>query len=441
MKLTNIFSRTVPLAFLALLGVAGTKWYLQNKVETVLEETIKKLYPIAAIKYEDTYSSLLDSSIGVENVTINPRAVRDEIKIERIVFQAPNIKFLLDAKSEFESGNIPKKMLISINGFTINTSGGISRLLDNNTPPPALGARDNAYGCADVNQFKFSELNEMGYDQLSVDLTLNYQYNPAINELDVTALWSNRLMFEFEITGIFEVENSKFKLNQTRGLFDRMSSAKIAYRDLGYNRSTIDYCNHYRGDRNYISAHIKTFKKDLENELNLIPSNKLVAAYRKFMLNSGVIKITSDLQHPINPKYLALYKPRDAVLLVRPEITVNDQTVDIPYADLLNASGKLTEKKPTKDNSTEKEIVLKPRNNTEFITVDIQQLAEYIGDMVRIKTKRGITREGILIDVDTMKVKVEVSRRGGVITYPIQVSSITNTEVKELLPINSQIRK
>lgn len=434
MTLNRIFSRVVTLAIVALLGAAGVHWYLQHKVESVLQDIIKELYPIAVIKYEDTNSSLLNSSIGVEKLTINPRAVRDEIAIESIIFQVPNLKFLIDAKSELKNGNIPKKLRISINGLSINTDGGIARSIDKNTPPPSLGARDNAYGCANIKQFKFYELGEMGYDRLNTDLTLNYEYNSMLSELYVTALWSNRQMFELEITGTFEVEDHEFKLDQIKSLSDEMSNMKISYRDLGYNQRTIDYCNHNRGDHDYISAHIEAFKQDLKDKLSIIPSSALVESYRAFMMNSGVIDISSHLQHTINPKYLALYNPKDAVLLLRPDITVNGQPVDIPYADLLKAADDSNETQPEKDDVAEKDIVLKPRITTEFVDIGITQLAQYIGDMVRIQTKQGVTRTGILIDVDTKKILVEVSHRGGAITYPIEIKSITNTEVMELPP-------
>jgi hypothetical protein len=434
MTLKKIFGRTVTLGFIALIIAGGIHWYLHIKVESALEDIIKKMYPVAVVKYEDTYSSLLNSSIGVEKVTINPRAVRDEIEIERIVFQAPNLNFLLDAKKELESGNIPEKMRISIDGFTLDSSGSIAKLLDKNMPPPSLGARDNAYGCSDIKQFGFSELEEMGYKQMIIGVTLDYQYYPSIQELEVTTLWSNREMFELKIESIFEVENKDFKLNKVRRLFDKMSTVNLTYRDLGYNQSTIRYCNLNRGDKNYVSAHIDAFKQDLKKELGLIPSSELVQAYKRFMLGSGVINISSDLQRAINPEHLALYKPRDAVLLLRPEITVNDQPVNIPYTDLLKTSGK---KDTAKKVTVEKTIVLKPRNKSEFIDVDIDQLAQHVGDIVRIKTKHGITRTGTLIDFDIAKIKVEVGHRGGAVTYPITVKTITSTEVMELQKADS----
>lgn len=429
MTINKIISRAAVLAVLALLVAAGIRWHLQNKIEGVLEDVIQELYPVAVINYENVSTSLLNSSIGVERVTINPRAVRDEIKIESIIFQAPNIKFLIDAKNELESGNIPEKMSISINGLSINTSGSLAKFIDNNTPPPSLGARDKAYGCADVKQFKFSELDEMGYDQMSIDLIFNYQYNPTLSELDITALWSNRQMFGFEITGTFEVENDKFKLDQKRWLFDKMSSLNITYRDFGYNQSTINYCNNNRGDTNYLSAHIDAFKQDLKRELSIIPSDTLVEAYRTFMLDSGTINISSNLQRPMNPRYLALYNPRDVVLLLSPEITVNGQPVDIPYDKLLKTSGKANEVKTTDDVGENKEIVLKPQTTPAFINLGISQLGQHIGEVVQVKTDQGITRTGTLVYIDTKTIKVEVTKYGGLIAYPIQISRITNAEL------------
>ncbi len=441
MIISKILRLIVALAVLALLVAGGAHWYLQQKVESALEDFIKELYPVAVISYQNTSSSLLDSSIGVESLTINPRAVRDEIKIERIVFHAPNIKFLIDAEEVLKNGDIPEKMRVSITGLTISTDGGIARAIDKEASAPTLGARDNAYGCADVKQFGFSELAEMGYEQVSVDLDLSYEYNPAVGELRMSSLWSNRQMFELEIAGIFEVENSGFKLDQIDRLFDLMSSMQITYRDLGFNQSTIDYCNRNRGDKEYVSAHIEAFKQDLQDKLGIIPSKPLVDAYRTFMQESGIINITSNLRQPMNPEYFSLYKPRDVILLLRPDITVNGQAVDIPYADLLKASAEKPDKeKPAENTVAEQETISdpQPRKSAEFAAVEIPQLAEHIGDMVRVTTKQGTTRTGILIDTSRSRIKVEVNHRGGSVTYPIYVSTIAKTEVKELPPTGAQ---
>ncbi len=441
MTINKILRLIVALAVLALLVAGGAHWYLQQKVESALEDFIKELYPVAVISYENTSSSLLDSSIGVENLTINPRAVRDEIKIERVVFHAPDIKFLIDAEEVLKNGDIPEKMRISITGLTISTDGGIARSIDKDATPPTLGARDNAYGCADVKQFGFSELAEMGYEQVSVDLDLSYEYNPAAGELEMSSLWSNRQMFELEIAGIFEVENSGFKLDRIDRLFDLMSSMQITYRDLGFNQSTIDYCNRNREDQDYVSAHIEAFKLDLQDKLGIVPSKPLIDAYRTFMLNSGVINITSNLRQPMNPEYFSLYKPRDVILLLRPDITVNGQAVDIPYADLLKASAdKPDEEKATADTNVENKPVPEPepQKYTEFSAVEIPQLAEHIGDMVRVTTKEGTIRTGILIDTSRSRIKVEINHRGGSVTYPIYVNTIAKTEVKELPPSGTQ---
>jgi hypothetical protein len=436
MIIRKIVHLAILLIVLALIGAVGAHWYLQNKVENLVEEIVNELYPVAIISYEDTYTSLLDSSIGVEQLTINPRAVRDEIKIERIVFQAPSIGFLMDAEEELENGNIPEKMRISFKGVTLSTEGSMARSIDKEATAPSLGARDNAYGCADVEQFGFSELAEMGYDQMSIDLKLSYEYKTPAGELNVSALWSIKEMFELEILSIFEVESHQFKLDKVDRLFDLMSNMNITYRDLGFNRNTIDYCNGKRGDQDYVPAHIEAFKQDLQDQLEIIPSDALVEAYRTFMLESGVIDISTNLQRAINPDYFALYNPKDVILLVRPNIIVNGQPVDIPYDDLLKDSAGDTA--PKKKIRAKPETASEQGNKPEFVTVTIPQLSEHIGDMVRVKTKQGTVRTGILVSTSSSRIKVEISHHGGSATYPIYVRNIAHTEVMELPPAGTQ---
>jgi hypothetical protein len=401
-----------------------------------VEGIITELYPIAVISYEDTYTSILNNSIGVEKLTINPRAVRDEIKIDRIVFQAPSIQFLMDAEKELENGDIPEKMRITLENVAISTEGKIASSIDKDSTEPGLGARDTAYACADVKQFGFSEMAEMGYDQLNIDLDFSYEYNPSVGNLNVSALWSNRQMFELEISGIFDVQSHQFKFEQIERLFDLMSSMNITYRDLGFNQTTTDYCNSLRGDQNYVTEHIEAFKQDLQKQLNIVPSDALIEAYRTFMLESGVIDISTNLQRAINPDHLALYSPKDVILLVRPEITVNGQAVDIPYDDLLKASP--DEADPQQNAGAKPAIAPGSGSKSEFVAVAIPQLANHIGDMVRVKTKQGITRTGILMDTSESRIKVEISHLGGSATYPIYKRNITHTEVKELPPTATQ---
>jgi hypothetical protein len=434
--ITKLRRLTIALTVLTLLGVIGTHWYLQNKAENLMKGIIHELYPIAVISYEDTFSSLWNSSIGVEQLTINPRTVRGEIKIERIVFQAPNLNFLIDAEKALENGDIPEKMRITIHNFNISTKGNIAKTLYGNSSSPELGARENAYACADVKQFGYLELAEMGYERINVDLNISYEYNPMDTDLRISASWSNRQMFEMEISSIFKVESNRFKFDQIKRLFKQMSSLEITYSDLGFNQRTIDYCNELRGDQDYVSAHIKAFKQDLWKQLKIVPSNALIKAYRTFMVKSGVIEISSNMQRSINPEYLSLYSPEGVILLLRPDITVNGQSVDIPYDALLKDS-------PSKADPKEYPSVINhklPKSATivEYVKVTTPQLAEHIGDMVRVKTKQGSTRTGILVDTTSSRIKVEVSYRGGTVIYPIFVNNIADTEVMELPPTGTQ---
>jgi hypothetical protein len=432
MIINKVPSLTIAITFLVLLGSVGTNWYLQSKVDNFVDEIIKELYPIAVIKYEDTYSSLWNSSVGVEQLTVNPRAARGEIKIDRIVFHAPNLKFLMDAETALEKGDIPRKMRITFHNLNLSTEGHIAKTIDKNASSPKLGARDKAYACADVEQFGFSELAEMGYERLSIDLDVSYEYDSRDAELNASARWSNRQMFEFKLSSVFDVEETRFKINQTKQLFNQMSRLKMTYRDLGLNRKTIDYCNQQRGDQEYVSAHIEAFKQDLSNQLNINPTNRLVEAYRNFMLESGVIEISSNMQNAVNPKYFGLYSPEDMILLVRPEITVNGQSVDIPFDALLTDSQRRdgVEENP----SIREQNALSSDRKHEYVKVSLSQLAEHIGDMVRVKTRQGTTRTGILIGTSQSRIKVEVSYRGGTATYPIFLDNIADTEVKELPP-------
>ena len=436
MIFTNIRRLLIAVTVLSLLGAVATHWYLQSKVENLVTAIIEQLYPVAVVSYEDTYSSLWNSSIGVEQLTINPRAVRGEIKIERIVFQAPNLEFLMDAEKALENGDIPQKMRITFDNVNLSTEGSIARAIYKNSSSPKLGARDNAYACADVNQFGFSELADMGYERLNVDLSISYEYFTSDGDLNVSALWSNRQMFEMEIASIFDVASNRFKFDQIKRLFNQMSSIKITYRDLGFNQKTIDYCNEQRGDQEYVSAHIEAFKQDLRKQLNIVPSDALVEAYRSFMLKSGEIEISSNMQRTINPDYLGLYSPEDVILLVRPDITVNGQSVDIPFDALLKDAPGNTDRE--ENLSVKKQIDPTPVKMHEYVKVTIPQLADHIGDMVRVKTKQGSTRTGILIGTTQSRIKVEVAYRGGTAIYPIFINNIADTEVKELPPTGTQ---
>jgi len=118
-----------------------------------------------------------------------------------------------------------------------------------------------------------------------------------------------------------------------------MSSAQIDYTDLGFNQRSIDFCNQERDDENYVNAHIDAFKDDLSAQLGIVPSEDLVDAYRIFMEISSTISISTNLQQSINPSDLIFYHPIDVIQLLRPDILVNDESVDIPYNELLSAEG------------------------------------------------------------------------------------------------------
>jgi hypothetical protein len=277
----------------------------------------------------------------------------------------------------------------------------------------------------------------MGYERINVDLDISYEYDPREDELNISALWSNRAMFELVISSLFDVQKSHFKLNQTKQLFDKMSSLRITYRDLGLNRKTIDYCNQRRGDQGYLSAHIEAFKQDLKKQYNLTPTSELVEAYRDFMLESGEIKISSNLQQAINPEHLGLYRQEDVVLLLRPDITVNNRSVDIPF-DALQVAHTATDLAEETKPSVSNRVAPVAGNKPEFQKVSISKLAKHIGDRVRVETKQGTIRTGILTATSQSRIKVEISYQGGKVIYPIFINNIVATQVMELPATDAQ---
>jgi len=192
-----------------------------------MEKVITMLYPYAVIKYDGIYSSFLDSSIGLEKVSISPRMFRDEIQLERIIFHAPSLGFLKDAQEELEDGNIPERMGITLDGLTLDMTGQFAKRMNKDRTPPALGSRSNAYGCHKTRKFKPEQLADMGYDVFSSDLKMNYQFYPHKDEFYVSAQFRNRQMFEVDLESYFKIKKGKFKVDNIDRLFRKCPARRL----------------------------------------------------------------------------------------------------------------------------------------------------------------------------------------------------------------------
>ncbi len=81
-----------------------------------------------------------------------------------------------------------------------------AKMLNKSKAAPAIGDRDNAYGCGEIKKFKPAELEEMGYEEFRTDIHLDYKFTPRQEEVVVTAHLRDSGMFEISLESSFNIK-------------------------------------------------------------------------------------------------------------------------------------------------------------------------------------------------------------------------------------------
>ncbi|QSP95372.1 hypothetical protein LPB19_02825 [Marinobacter salinisoli] len=417
---------------LAVAGVAVANYRITAAVSEGLDLVRMQLAPVAEFQYQDV-STTLAGDIEVANPRFVSRASSQVISAEKIALKTGSLWALLNLKDQFQSGQIPGYLGLSVNG--LNTDLAFMSAIEQAGEGENPYSRLETAGCGDRGFFGRADLVQMGYDHLVLDMDLAYRISKAGDQLTVSTSITSRDQTAMALDMVAAHPDSFLSgmLSAQAAQSARLESASITVTDLGQLNRMIDFC---AGEQNmeaeaFRAHHLQAWIEEWR-ALGLTPSDSLVEVYQDFVSHPG-----STLTFQINPfPSLELgdhYLSPDPVYLsgrLNPmlgtertglrEVAVGHADTSAPGKD--RASTPAVAQQAVKSAPEAKTDAAKPTASAKVIA--LSELSDHLNHDVQIRLDNGRTVKGRIEAVGGSDLHLKRFMHGGIIVAPIALNEI-----------------
>jgi len=414
--------RNIAIAAVVVVGVlyGGARAYVYQTSKNFVDETLQRMSPFAAVEYK-SFSASLDGKFVLSGVTIRPRRLGDEIDVERIQLQTPDVDFIFNSGKAYERREIPKSLNISIHGLSLSTDGRIFELLSRSASRQADLQGRRLSGCGMVDPLGLKELRAVGGGTLILDLTAGYHFGDGTGgvrvHMDQSIRNAQSMSLDATISG---VSNDVREWPRAQPL---LTQADVR---MGLDSATIkkvrEYCASEAGisDDAFIKTTLDQPDQAYLDRFHIVPGPGLRAAYGQLLKHGGELAIHARPKVPIELRNLGDYAPKDVVALFDPQVEINGKPVaDLSFRTEPGAAAAATAA------DTRGKAVEPPR----YHTVKAADLGRYLGHDVKVFTHDGKVRNGLLNGVDKKELVIEQRVYGGSLTVRVPIADIKQAEV------------
>lgn len=432
-KLMTILATILVVLVLMAGGIWGYLWY---STQQQVEQIVAVAKPLAEISYGGI-EILPSGSAGVKQIKIIPHAVNDIITIGAIRLNAPNILALLNLRRQLSEGQLPEAMSLTIRGFDLPLHGGI---MGAKLPSPRerMPLDDlQALGCGPVIHFSGSEWQEMGYDNFISNMEIGYRLDA--NRMNVRVNSNTRDWATLNLDIGFALTTPPTSVMElAKSLTPKLTSLNAVLQDDGFNTRRNNYCAAKAGKpiNEYIADHVRLVVERLRaNGIN--PGPGLIAAYQRYLTESGVLTLTANPPIPIDPAELQFYKAEDVVKLAGLTVKINDQAVsdlslEWDAAQVAKALGIGAQRASQEGEPEETVAPAAPKPvviQRSFHPIAVSDLGQHVGKIAKLQTSTGASYRGKLETLAEGVIRITIRKAGGTATLSLRSEEITEAQV------------
>ena len=421
-----------------LICAAGASyWLYQYQSKSFITDLIEQFSPVARINVADINVDL-QGNIIIKGLKIAPLGYQDVVQIEQVHIVSGSALSLFNADTWF-TGEMPDSLRLQFSNLIFSIDSDFMRIDQRRVSSPGSGK--TLWGLACTEDVNFSSIvTNLGLRRVLVDVQVNIE---SVNggrvlksNVAVSAPGLAKGLFEFEL-------NSKSPLSfYERSVLRKteISRALLSITDAGFNLKRLKYCA----------------KKEQLSE----------ADYPEYFMASVQEKMLRQ-QQPDNGELqssvMAFFKPRASVVLrLQPKdrlllsqvlntdfqllnrddllLSVNAKKTSTRYLPLLN--GQVIQQKIIEAESVLEESVATAavkekqissgrgeKRRPRYQSVDINELIEFKGKKIRLRTQLGKEIDGVLLAVDDRKIVMRRRVEQGLVTYPVLKENIASIKV------------
>ncbi len=401
---------------LPVLAYAGVKGYLWYSIYSNMEDLKEAAAPFAKIEYKDIRAPL-NEPFGVTGITIEPHMVTDTISIGSALVHTAGYKDLYELGKKVFNEELPHRLKVTLNRFSIDLNGEIASLMADNQKTNFFGTPLDAMACGGREYFSPTDLLAMGYEQLSVDTQLNYQVNRVKESVELFVKFSVRdaASLAFDIS----IPRSQAPTSRRQLTFQipQLKDFSIDIEDLSFNERRNQYCAKLAGisSTEFVDRHVDQVRAYADDS-GFPVSDELLAAYRKYVTESGNVTISANPLDPVDLMTLLTLNPRQLLEWLSLDVNIAGKNIQELMVIAVEEEQPEQEAKPA--------VILDTYKPT-----PVAELDQHVNRLLKIRTLDGKLHHAYLsvVSQDTLVLTQELV--GGSATFRVPIAQIDEVQV------------
>lgn len=415
----------IALVIVTIVAVAALKGGLYYLTQKFVDNQVAQAKPFIDISYGDIETSL-SGSATVNKVKFFIPALDETIFIKSIQFSAADLASLLSLDDQLNKKQLPESLTLFFTGVALDLNGNIMKLMDNPEVEPTPLEAFSTLACGDIHRIGSQALREMGYDSLTSDIMLRYQFNARKKQLKYTINDDIRDMFHISLSG--DIQNVT-DLNSFANHSTKPGKVSLEIKDDSYIERKNRFCakQSKQSVEKYIADHTSKVKTYLSS-YGVIPEQGLLDAYKTILETSGSTLFEADLSNLTGVEEFKTFTPNDIIQFMRLRLFVNGKrineiSVDIDKDKLIETAS--DENKPVTPDEIERKKSIRIKIYRE---VSVTDLRKFKGYRAKIVTTEGKHYKGTL-NPNGPTLEVITRLRSGNISYHVPWGKIKKAEV------------
>ncbi|MGP4844410.1 hypothetical protein ACTXGQ_09795 [Marinobacter sp. 1Y8] len=273
----------IVLVVLLVAGLATAQYKISSSVADGLDAAKRAMRGHAQLEYSDV-STTLSGDIEISDVQFtSPKG--QQIHADKIALVTGSLWQLLTLEDTFKNNEVPEHLAVSVEGLLADAA-----LFNNAGQTNPMGRLDTA-GCGERRFFDRSDLKDMGYETLMLDMKMGYQLAKGDNQLilSIDVVSREQMAVDLEMTTRLPYAPSLAGMSGgDLAKASQLTAATIKFEDLGYLKRSMAFCADEVGmdTVTYREHHLAAWIDEWKN-LGLVPSDSLVDIYRDYATNPG----------------------------------------------------------------------------------------------------------------------------------------------------------
>ncbi len=469
-KWARIATKWLLLLLLPLLGFGAVKGYYWYQVRSVVEQLGQQLSPFVSLEY-GAIETGFNGVAGVRQLLLTPRSQQQDvqqpgvpthgIRIDALRVKASSWLDLVRMRSQLEQGELPQALSLEMRGIQVDLSSAgweaLTSQAGGHEGSREKGAEQGLRGCETATGGLKGQqwLQQLGYQQLLLDVAAEYSFDRSSKLLTLTLKQSLQDQYELELSAALDLGINEFNRYNLTLISPSLGDINVHYQDRSLIKRAIRFCAEAGQEtaEQFVSRHVALVAAD-SLELGLVLPASLLEGYQQFLLGAGQLHVELLGGSQLWPASMLQYSPERLLEALAPKLQINGQrleplalrwqssaAVDEPLQQRLRNSVEVftallqapfVEPQPAIVTGVDPRLLVPSASQVQgrsYQRTELDRLQGYLGADIRIETHNGNLVEGRLLAVEAYELRIYQQLGTGDAVLPIIFKHVAAVQV------------